>query len=53
VISMRVGYLRALNKHNARALLNAVEDDFGAVRRNVEIADNEVCWQIGQLVAFA
>ena len=38
--SMRVGFLRALDEQNARALLNAVEDDFGAVRRNVEIADH-------------
>jgi len=49
LISMRLGFLRALDKQNARALLNAVEDDFGAVRRNVEIADHEACCQIGQL----
>src|ERR1700690_2450122 len=48
-ISMRVGFLLALDEQNARALLNAVEDDFGAVRRNVEIADHEACWQISQL----
>ena len=46
---MRVGFLRTLDEHDARALLNAVEDDLGAVRRNVEIADHEAGWQIGQL----
>jgi hypothetical protein len=47
--SIRVGFLRALNEHNARALLNPGEDDFGAVRRNVEVADHETCRQFGQL----
>src|SRR5580700_6074791 len=49
LISMRVGFLCALDKHNARALLNALENNFGAIRRNVEIADHEACWQIGEL----
>src|SRR5580658_2270476 len=47
--SMRVGFFRALDEHNARTLLNPGEDDFSAVRRNVKIPDHEACWQFGQL----
>jgi hypothetical protein len=46
---MGVEVLAALDKQNARAFLNAVKDDFGAVGRNVEIAGHEACWQVGQL----
>jgi DNA-binding winged helix-turn-helix (wHTH) protein len=45
-----VGFTRALDQHQTRALLHPIKDDCGTVRRNVEIANHEVCGQIGQLV---
>jgi len=51
--SMRVGFLRALDEYDTRALLNTVEDDFRSVRRNVEIANHKARRQIGQLTLAA
>src|SRR5581483_2241886 len=41
---------RALDKHDARAFLNTVEDDLAAVWCNVKVADDEACRQVGELV---
>jgi hypothetical protein len=46
---VRVGFTRALDQHQTRALLDPIKDDCGTVRRNVEIANHEVCGQFGQL----
>ena len=37
-----------VDEREFRALLGTVEDDFGAVGRDVEVADDKRCWQLGK-----
>ena len=44
-----VGSGCTLDKHDARALLHAVENNFAAIGRHIEIANDKVCRQFSQL----
>src|ERR1700681_1191481 len=48
-----VGYGRTLDEHDARTLLHPVENNFAAIGRHIEIANNKVCRQFSQLALDA
>src|ERR1700722_10393068 len=51
--SVRVGAGRTLDKHDARALPHAVENDSAAVGRHIEITNDKVCRQFSELTLDA